>query len=75
MKETLSVSEAADKAQTIEDVILTYCEGNSHLEFDKENLSEMVKKITRHVADAVREDHNEHGGYVGDAIDLIEDMK
>ena len=54
---------------------MTYCEGYQHLEFDKENLSEMVKNITRHVADTVREDHNEHGGYVGDAIDLIEDMK
>jgi len=35
----------------------------------------MVKKITRHVADAVHKDHNEHGSYVDDAIDLIEDMK
>ena len=75
MKETLSVSEAASKPNSIEEIIMTYCEGYQHLEFDKENLSEMVKNITRHVADTVREDHNEHGGYVGDAIDLIEDMK
>jgi len=75
MKETLSLSEAADAAETIADIIMTYCQGNSHLEFDREDLPAMVKKITRHVADAVHKDHNEHGSYVDDAIDLIEDMK
>ena len=65
----------ANKDSKIEDIITSYCEGHHHLEFSVDDLPEMVKKITRHVAEAVREDHNEHGGYVGDAIDLIEDMK
>ena len=75
MKETLTISEVADKAETIKDVILAYCEGTAHLEFDAENLDGMVGKITALVARKVCDDHNEHGGYVDDAISLIEDMK
>ena len=75
MKEILTISEVADKAETIQDVILAYCEGNAHLEFDAENLGEMVGKITALVARKVRDDHNEDGGYVDDAISLIEDMQ
>ena len=70
-----TMSEAADNAETIEDVILAYCEGNSYLEFDRENLGEMIHKITHLITKKVRKDHNEFGGYVDDAIGLIEDMK
>ena len=64
MKETLTISELADKAETIEDVILAYCEGTAHLEFDAAHLDEMVGKIKALVAKAICEDLIEHGSYV-----------
>ncbi len=72
MKETLTISEVADKAETIEDIILAYSQG---IQLDWEDIPEMRDKITALVARKVRHDHNEHGGYVDDAISLIEDMK
>ena len=78
MKETLSVSEAADAAETIEEIIMTYCEGYQHLEFDKENLPAMVEKITQLVCKRVLDDNIKHGSYAHDvpeAINLIKNMK
>ena len=75
LEQTYSQLNAESNAETIADVILDYCQGTAHLEFDAENLGEMVGDITALIARKVREDHNEHGGYVDDAISLIEDMK
>jgi hypothetical protein len=66
------ISENADKAETIHDIIYAYCEG---IQIDWEDIPIMVGKITALVARRVREDHNEDGGYVDDAISLIEDME
>ncbi len=73
MKEILTISEAADKAESIKEVILAYCQGTDHLEFDKENLGEMVGKITNLISRRVREDHNEYGGLISEAIYVIEE--
>ena len=75
MKEILTISEAADKAGSIEEVILAYCQGTDHLEFDKENLGEMVGKITKLISRRVREDHNKYGSCVVDVIGLIKIME
>jgi len=56
-----AMSAAADKAESIEDIICAYCQrfepGEPYLEFDEGNLDEMVDKITRLVAERVRQDH------------------
>ena len=72
MKETLTPSQRADKAETIEDIIAAYSQG---IQLDWEDIPEMRDKITALVARNVRNAQNPYRSYVDDAIRLIEDMK